>query len=387
MDGFVSYEIDLIRTETAFQALADEWRALYQRSLPCNPFLSYEWTRLCWTNLCGGAQPFVLTARREGKLVAVAPLRLERSLGFRVLRFIGDGRSDYLGFLRDADAPGAESALLEALSTHRQEWDLAVLRQLCETYSTLTTAVRPKKLCGREVEGTVAPYLSFEGDWSSLCASGPGWLKRMEKAARKFAKEGGLVERYEGSEALLHLNEVAEVERHSWKTRQGVARFQPGEGQNILHEALSTLGSRGEMELWIARMDDRPVAFELNFLTPQRIMLYQGAFNEEYRKLSPGGVLDLLSIRRAWEQGVREYDFMAGNEAYKQERTNATRSLRYLAVYPATARGSMAYATLVAPRWRLKASPRARAALQLWVQFRNNPGGMLPALNARARVR
>src|SRR5204862_8340708 len=94
------------------------------------------------------------------------------------------------------------------------------------------------------------------------------------------------------------------------------------------------------------------------------------AYDERYRRYSPGGMLDFLSIRRAWEAGVREYDFLSGDEPYKAERTNARRSVRYLALYPPGLRGRAAFGLLVVPRWRLKRAPWAQAALQRWVRYR-----------------
>jgi CelD/BcsL family acetyltransferase involved in cellulose biosynthesis len=162
--------------------------------------------------------------------------------------------------------------------------------------------------------------------------------------------------------------QVAEIETSSWKGRERVARFRTPQSQELLRQALTGLGARDEMELWLGWAGDEAIAFEINFVTPERIWLYQGAYREEHRKLSPGAVLDFASIRRAWEIGVREYDFLSGDEAYKLPRTTAQRPISYLALFPATARGYAAFNLVLAFRWRLKGCAPARAALQLWVR-------------------
>lgn len=372
------YDIQLVNTDTGLGSLKAEWGALYAASHPHNPFLSYAWTETCRTHVCPNSRLFMLTARRGGRLVGVAPLRLDREACFRVLRFIGDGRSDYLGFLTHPDEPGVEAALLENLSERAGAWDLAVLRQLSRVYSALDQIHLPGGVKGHSIEGTVAPYLRYAGSWDELLQAGPGWLKRMAKASRKWLKDGGTVERHAGAEAAAFVGEVATVEARSWKQEQGVARFQPGRGQELLRHVLATLGAAGEMELWLARMDGQPVAFEINFLSPERIWLYQGAYDDAYRKYSPGGVLDFLSIQRAWQAGAREYDFMSGDEPYKAERTDATRPIRYRALFPDNLRGQAAFSLLVAPRWQLKGRPEAKAALQFWIQLKNNPTSLLP---------
>jgi CelD/BcsL family acetyltransferase involved in cellulose biosynthesis len=379
------YQTKLITSDDELRALATEWRALHTAADRRNPFLSHEWTLACRAHHCPDAELWVVAARKGDRLVGIAPLRREREAGFKVLRFIGDGRSDYLGFLLGPEPAAAQDALLQGLQQRRSEWDLAILRQLAQPYSQLAAAAPPDSLRAYDTEGTVAPHLIFPGNWDALLAAGPGWLKRMQKASRKWIKDGGTVLRIEDAEAARYVDQITEIEAASWKGEEGVARFQPGRGQRLLREALEELCPRGEMELWMAWKDDRPAAFEINFLAPGRIWLYQGAYRTDYRKYSPGGVLDFLSIERAWNEGAREYDFMSGDEPYKAERTSAQRSIRYLALHPETVRGHLAYGLLVAPRWGLKSYAPARAAHQWWVRrARRGPRPTRPEPAAQA---
>src|SRR5205807_9653397 len=118
-----SYEIELIRTEDRLRALGPDWTRLYLQSRPPNPFVSHEWATACWHHLCPDAGLFVLTARAQGRLVGVAPLRIERHGGFRVLRFLGKGLSPYVGFLRSPEYPDVDGGLLEGLGRNGEHWD------------------------------------------------------------------------------------------------------------------------------------------------------------------------------------------------------------------------------------------------------------------------
>jgi CelD/BcsL family acetyltransferase involved in cellulose biosynthesis len=370
-------QIDVVRTDSALEALRPEWERLYEAASPQNPFLSWGWTAACRAHHCPRAGLYLHTAREHGELVAVAPLRIERQLGLRVLRFLGDGRSDYLGFLSRADRPDLHPALLDALKARSGEWDLAVLRHVSDVYSPLSAASVPERIGSAEIEGTVAPFLRFPGDWAELCANGPSQIRHTKRPARKFEKEDGTVQRVTGPEAAAYVEEIAAVEARSWKGEKGCARFQPGAGQELLRRALAELGAREAVELWIARLEERPIAFLINFLTPDRVCYYQGAYDEELRRYYAGGVLHYRAMERAWTAGLREYDFMCGDEGYKNGWTNGVRSVRYVALYPETLRGRLAFAALVAPRWKLKGSQTAHAALRLWVQLRNSSLGRL----------
>lgn len=370
-------ELEILRTEAELRALAPEWRQLYQESAPHNPFLSYEWTAACWSRLCEGCAPFVVTARAEGRLVGVAPLRLERRSGFRVLRFMGHLWSDYLGFLYSAAHPGMERVLLEGLADARDEWDVAILRQLASEYTWLEDAPIPGSLRDHHTNGSVAPYLKHEVDWESLCKSGPYWLREMKKAGRRFERDGGRIVCYKGEEAAARVDEIVQIEARSWKARHGEPSFQSGPGAALLREAFSRFGPDGELGVWMAYMGEEPVAFQITFTTAEKIGLYLCAYHEEYRKYSAGALVMYRAIEAAWNAGAREYDFLNGDEPYKLERTDSVRPLRFRALYPATPRGFLAFAYLVAPRWWLKDFAPAHTAYHAWITFRENPSGTL----------
>jgi CelD/BcsL family acetyltransferase involved in cellulose biosynthesis len=354
-------DLFLIRTEAEFYGLEPEWRRLHAASGADNPFLSWAWAAACWQHVCRGRRPFLLAARQNGRLVGVAPLQLERRWGFRVVSFLGMKWSEYIGFLHDPAAGRVQAALLEGLARHRGEWDLLQLRPLTDAYTDLHRVSLPGRLRGRLAFWDMAPYLEFDGDWESLCKSGPYWLREMPKSIRRFERDGGSIECYTGAEAAAQMDEVAFVEAHSWKTTGGYLSFQDGPGPGLMRQAFAALGEK--MVLWIARMNGTAVAFQIAFPLERKIALYNCGYHQEYRKYSPGLIVIYHAVRAAWNGGCREYDFMHGNEAYKLERTNAVRDTQHLVVHPQTLTGWAAFLALVAPRWyavHLKNFPPAR---------------------------
>jgi CelD/BcsL family acetyltransferase involved in cellulose biosynthesis len=372
------FELEIVRTEERFQELEEEWSGLYAECIPGNPFLSFEWSAACRTHVCRRSDLFVVTARAGGRLVGVAPLRRERISGFRVVRFLAGGWSDYSGFLCHPDTPEAEPALLEALAGAEREWDLLALRQLAREFTRLPHVRLPKGLGAETLSGEGSPYVAFAGDWQSLCAEGPGWLKGVQKRVRRFQRDGGTVQRLKGDRAAEAITTAAQIESQSWQAQYGDPIFQRQSVRELFAEALRELEGRGELELWLAEMEGKPIAYEINFLSPDRIWLYRGGYDQEYARYGPGSVLEFYSIRTAWEEGRREYDYGSGCEPYKAERTNAVRQLQILVAYPHTPRGYLAYALLVAPRSRLRRHRAGRAALDFLAQARRCPQALLP---------
>ena len=355
----VADELEIVASTERLLALRPEWEALYQQSDPRNAFTSHAWTVACWMEQQGRSQLFVATLREDGRLVAVAPLCIEGRAGFRILRFIADNRSDYLGFLCVANRPDLENALTDALCSKRGDWDIAVLRQLTEAYSSLH-AIHPPGFAVHDVEWTTAPYCASDGDWETLHLEGPTWLKRTRKRLRRFLNDGWKIEKFTGQEAAARLDQVSRIEAKSWKGRDGATRLQPGAGQDLLRHAFSN-DADAQMELWLASIDGKPVAFQIDFLLPGRLWIYQQAYDEDYRRTSAGSFMGYLSVQSAWRDGVREYDYLSGEEPYKLERTNASRAIHYFALHRRTLRGWLAYGLLFAPRWRLRKVPTFRA--------------------------
>jgi CelD/BcsL family acetyltransferase involved in cellulose biosynthesis len=347
-------EFGLVRTMAGLTALELEWKQLHSKSEPSNPFLSYDWTLACWAIREQGAELFVVTARSAGRLVGIAPMCIERRSGLRILRFIADDRSDYLGFLLPREIGGIEQILLEQLMTLEDKWDLAIFQRLADTYTRLHHLPAPEKTKTHQTQWTSAPFCTWEGDWESFHKRGPSWLREMRKRSRRFLRDGCTAQCFTGVEALGRLDSISQIEAQSWKGRHGTARLQPGTGQELLRRAFQSLGSTGEMQLWLAFVEQRAVAFQVDFVLRDRLWHYQCAYDEDFRRSRAGSVLTYLSMESAWKRGIKEFDYLSGEEPYKLERTNASRPIYHLAAHRDTPRGWLAYALLLAPRWHLR---------------------------------
>ena len=348
----------LVRSEHEFTELGPDWQRLHGASGTLNPFLGFAWTRACFETSAGKLEPFILTLRRHGRLVGLAPLCIERRAGVRVVHLIADQRSDYLGFISAAGEPGVEEALLDALATVSREWDVAVLRQLADPFTPLHNLAAAGLVLHR-TRWTTSAFCRWQGDWESLHDSGPPWLREMRKRRRRFARDGGEARRFTGAAAIEQLDIVARIERDSWKGRARVTRLQPGGGQELLRRAFAYMP---EAELWLAFIAGRPVAFQVAFVAGDRLWLHQASYDERFGKTRAGSVATYSAIEEAWRNGIREYDYLAGDEPYKLQRTSELRAIHYIAAHPRTARGWLSWALLVAPRWKLRNVPAFRHA-------------------------
>src|SRR5258708_7573252 len=105
---------EILTSEPAITAIAGEWQSLHSRA-GCGIFSGYAWFDTWWRHLgqAGGFRPHVVIGRRDGRLVAIAPLAVMRRKGVRLLQWAGSEIADYSDFL--LEKPEDASALWQAV--------------------------------------------------------------------------------------------------------------------------------------------------------------------------------------------------------------------------------------------------------------------------------
>ena len=100
------------------------------------------------------------------------------------------------------------------------------------------------------------------------------------------------------------------------------------------------------------------VAHELGFRWDTKLWSYDSAFNAQCAAGSPGIVLTARVLEEAWAEGLREYDFLRGDQEYK--RTWLTKKRRQLQIVLDAGRPRAVVARELAFRakWVIKRRPR-----------------------------
>ena len=140
--------VEVVEDSRGFAALEQEWEDLYRNCPDASPFQSWAWLYSWWEFYGEGRELRLITVRsREGLLVGIVPLMLERRLGFGRLLFIGTGlASDYLDVLVRRDwAAQVSEAGVRALR-QMDDWHVTELRQMCSTARKVTPLLKEERL-------------------------------------------------------------------------------------------------------------------------------------------------------------------------------------------------------------------------------------------------
>lgn len=382
-----AWSVETIDGLAGFESLRSEWGELLAASASDRLFLTWDWLYTFWQHL-GACEPWdgrelaVVTVRRDGRLSAVAPLfRSGVRLGLfprRSLQLLGTGTigSDYL----DLIVRRGEEAAIDRLAQHLEgESSILELGQLVGSggrAAVLAEALERRGWRTLERVTNVCPFVDLAGHtWESYVASlgrshRANLRRRLRKLEERFEVRFEQVRSDEDLEEALDLLLALHLDR--WKDRGGSDAF-GAPAVEAFHRAVTRRAlQRGWLRLFLLRLDGRPAAALYGFRYGDRFLFYQSGFASDFAPYSVGLVTMGLSIRSAIEEGVREYDLLHGDEAYKFLWASRTRELTRIELFPpslearfrrharralrgtkARVRGWLRSASAPAARWRL----------------------------------
>lgn len=358
--------VTCIEQRTELAKLEGEWDKLLDQSDVASPFLTPGW-QMAWLDTYGAAhRPFVLVAREAGNPVGLWPLARRWRGPFRVLEPIGAGRSDWL------DIPVVTnrrhevlSAFLGYLAGRRRAWDLIDLRDMLAESPTVTALERlahggPLRL--RRCPRTVAPYLAIDGDWESYLASRSYKFRRNTRRRLKIAadpKSGLAVTRLTSPESASLVEVLADVEQRSWKAQEGNRKLTTITGKEFYRRYFAAFAAQGLLRIWTATLHGTTVAYLVLFVHQGKCYCYNGAYAldaVDQVNLSPVSILHDAAIQDAFREGLREYDFLSGDEPYKDSWCTGRRGIEHLAFFHRGPVSLAAQAVLVEVRWVFRRS-------------------------------
>jgi CelD/BcsL family acetyltransferase involved in cellulose biosynthesis len=365
-----SLELACIEDTAGFRALQQDWQALQRTCPEVTPFNSWEWAFSWWQAYRHGKQLRLLTWRRDGALVAVAPLYLSsEKLGIGVqtgvLRILGDASdSDYLGFLIRTDVLPAVMQQLGGWLASDQGWQALVLRELPER-SVLPPALRGiAELHGFRLRteygrcGVLDLPRTFE---DFLRSRQPRFRTKLRSLLRKLDGSGLTFEAHCAPASLRQrLRSLFALHQSRWAHAGAPGVFGQAAKRVFYAHFVPRFARSGWLRLFSLRDGDTYLAHQLCFGTRGITYLLQEGFDVSNPSASYGQMLRAAVMRHLIEHGESQYDFLGGFSGHKEEwGARASRSM-HLVIARSGWRGAL-YFNL--PLWREQAADAAKRAL------------------------
>ncbi|MGH9350514.1 MAG: GNAT family N-acetyltransferase, partial [Vicinamibacterales bacterium] len=321
----------------------EAWNALAARSDTRSVFQTYEWTRSWLATIGDQYQPWFVTVADGSGVRGVAPLVVEaRGSGERIVRFLGDGRADYLDLLAGDGEPLVVDAMFDALREHGR-WDVIELNNI-PGHSRTAPVLRD--ICAAAGYRMLAddqypcPTLVIEGheEEARRIANKPSLRRR----TNYFNRSGRLVCRNLGTardiEPYLEAFFDQHVTRWGGNGQGNSSLFVDPRNRSFYRELTRRMTGRGWLLFSVVEFNDRPIAFHYGFDYNGSVIWYKPSFDVAFEHHSPGIVMVRHLIGYALDQKRRELDFTVGDEPFKRRFTNDVRKTVRVRVFRDQAR-------------------------------------------------
>lgn len=344
--------IEVVDDAAGFAALRDEWDQLLAASEADCLFLTWEWLHSWWIHFGQNRSLFIVTVRAASELVAIAPLVRTREwigpFAISMLEFAGTGSvgSDYLDFIVHSRC---ETTAVAALTDFLAATGITLRLSSVKEDSLVATAVTPTLVSRgwecREVPMEASPFIDL-----SIASWDPYLTGLRRKHRSNFTRSLRNLEK----EYAIRLERVASDDER----RRGLAdvislhllRREKLGGSNAFsdprlvafHQTVTRLAlEHGWLRLFVLTANGKPAAALYCFRYGRTFLYYQSGFDPGFERYGVGQVIVGLTIRKAFEEGAGEYDFLHGSETYKFKWTSGVRRLVRLEFYPPGRMGNL----------------------------------------------
>lgn len=309
----------ILRTPSAIRQIAADWRQLFCRC-SSTAFQSPDWL-IPWLDVFSPQNLMFAEVRHASRLIGLAPLLVyrrqnDRGVSERVLAFAGGGVSDYLDFLIE---PGFEAAVVSRVfeeALQHDSWDVLELTDL-PPHSALFSIPFFKEHA-REHDACSVLKLP-DTDAGLLQLFSRRQRANLRQARSRLARAGGgNFEIATPETAAEFLDELFSLHTDRWSARGENGVLHDPRVRDFHLSAAPGLSRAGLLHLCRLRVGGRTAAVIYSLLHSPTAFCYLQGFAPESAALSPGTQLMFFAIERARAAGIREFDFLRGQETYKR---------------------------------------------------------------------
>ena len=327
-------EINEINTKGEFYELQNFWDETLNRSTENNIFLTWEKMAPSVNHLEQNSSLKILCATEDTKLVGIAPFRITHKglkgyLGYDIIEPLTNGETDYTGLIMTEQQDQCLHQFLAHLF-NQKDWDLMYLPDLPQTSPSLALIRNATDIPKFEIEkGVICPYVAIPGSKEKLLKIlSRKFEKKLKKSITKLEREQGRVELknyYELGSLEQTIQILIDLHQKRWTSRGNSGIFMKKKSRDITLQTAKYFAEKNWLRMYFLTVNDKPIAVELNLEYKGKMYCHLKGFDPEYYKYRVGSLLTLKVLEKCIEEGIVEYDFMQGNEAYKFDWTSKYR--------------------------------------------------------------
>ncbi|MFH1776274.1 MAG: GNAT family N-acetyltransferase [Candidatus Omnitrophota bacterium] len=331
-------QIEVIDKFDKFLKFESVWNDLLAQSDMDIPFMTFEWFS-CWWKCYGDKnEMFIILVKQGGEIIAIAPLMKKmikfRGLPVRAITLICNDHSNRVGFVIIKKGNEAVRHLLQYIINSNAKFDMIFFDYIpeeCLTDKFLLEALQEDNFKFKRKQSILSPYISIDRNWDD-------YLMTRSRTFRKSMRHvRNIVGRYGRYEIILYvkdnvsegMKDLMSVSEKTWKYKKNTAIASNSNDLNFYRLLAEAMSSKGYLNIWILKINGRPIAFEFSLRYKKNIYSLKTGFDEKYYRLSPSVLLDTFVIKNSFDNNANEYDLLGDKDRYKLRWTSLVRKHCY----------------------------------------------------------
>ena len=276
----------------------------------------YEWCAAWWKWSRGKRKLHVVTVvKNNNKILAIAPLCIEKQFGFSVIRSFPIHFGDFYTFIVDKEYLKKEliDLILKYLLKFK-EWNLIQLDQI-NTEDELYEILLSHSFFRKKLTDIIISQFK-ESSFEKYLLSLPKKLrKELKRRKKRFLSTYNL--RFEKINTMDgYLSKLADIKK-IYNARWGIPLSEKYYQRR--NEALEQLFKNDKCVVYILYADNNPVAFKIGFKHKKVFYSWKASFDPAYRKYGPGDLITFYVAEDLINEGYTAMNFMAGGYDYKRK--------------------------------------------------------------------
>lgn len=302
----------ILTSGDALTALSSEWHDLFTGCSSATPFQHPAWLR-AWIESFSPSRLAVIELRSAGKLAGLAPLLIYPRGEERVLAFAGGGVSDYLGWLFSSNNELTDALLRAMLAI--PNWTVLDLTDLRSGSAVLNSRIGEFA----RVHDTCFVLDLPKSKDELLHVFSKRQRANLRNAESRLRRIGeGRVELAAGETLSEALDDLFRLHASRWERAGQSGVLHEPEVQQFHRRAAPALLDEGILLLYRLRLGQRTIAVVYSMFLRETVYCYMQGYEPELASVSPGTQLMFHVLADAVNRGMRRFDFLRGEESYKQ---------------------------------------------------------------------
>lgn len=328
----MDFETDVWRNPIA--PLLPEWERLYRSDPEATPFSSPTWARAWWPHWAGSARPWIVTARHDSRLVALAALILRRRGPFRVACELGRNPSNYWTILCEpAVRRDGTRAIVEEIVQHSTEWDALTVTGL-STGSATEAALADSGLHVSRRAPVPHPGIELPDNFDQYLQRLPRRRRKELRRQLRRIDENELELRrvVDAPELRRSIETWQELRTKWWKARRRAMNREHSRARfkHFLQDLVELQVPTGEAQVTQLLLNGRVVCVDVSLTDDRTFYSWLSSLDPDAANLSLGSTVITATIRSSIAAARRYYDLMVGAEHYKYSFGATDRYCRWL---------------------------------------------------------